>query len=555
MNSYISLVKVFMKAISMSEAQDKRRKVMIVLLSLFAVFGILLPVTFVSGLIVKLMTDTLTPLNAGSMGIELMFYIISLFTVIFGINVIFNEFYFSNDIEYLLPLPLRPFQIVASKFTAAFINENMMQFMLVLACVVGFGISTKMSVISWLYALVGIVTMPIVPLIYCAIISMVLMYFTRVIKDKEMIQKISVLLIFIMLLGVVGSISTLQDLDLEHYVEALATGNQGFFKVMRVIFPTMPLFVNSFANQSIGSLLLYILVTVIYIAVFLFLGEKLYLDGVIGLSAASTKSHHRSVEKMLKRTKKQNPAVALFWKEVKMLVRTPAFFINCVSLNYVWPVFVYAVAKMQQFDTSIENLRRVYHSGNYKVTLFVVLLVVGISLLMTAVNSLGSNAISREGKYFQFMKYVPVSYFTQWHVKAAVSIFFTITGVWLYFVIGFIVVGASVADIIVYLVLSLLSITFVSYMGVLIDSIQPKLIWDDEMSVLRENYNTFFAMAITIFFTAVVCGGGFFLFVKSSMSMATFITILLLVLGISNIVILLMTKKSGVRNIAEQEET
>lgn len=121
--------------------------------------------------------------------------------------------------------------------------------------------------------------------------------------------------------------------------------------------------------------------------------------------------------------------------------------------------------------------------------------------------------------------------------------------------IGFIAVGASVGDIIVYLVLSLLSITFVSYMGVLIDSIQPKLIWDDEMSVLRENYNTFFAMAITIFFTAVVCGGGFFLFVKSSMSMATFITILLLVLGISNIVILLMTKKSGVRNIAEQEET
>ncbi len=555
MNSYISLVKVFMKAISMSEAQDKRRKVMIVLLSLFAVFGILLPVTFVSGLIVKLMTDTLTPLDSASLGIELMFYLISLFTVIFGINVIFNEFYFSNDIEYLLPLPLRPFQIVASKFTAAFINENMMQFMLVLACVVGFGISTRMSVLSWLYAIFGIVTMPIVPLIYCGIISMVLMYFTRVIKNKEIIQKITVLLGFLMLLVVIGSISTLQDLDLEHYVEALATGNQGFFKVMRIIFPTMPLFVNSFAEQSLISLLLYILVTAVYIVVFLFIGEKLYLDGVIGLSAASTKSHYPSVEKMLKNIKRQSPAGALFGKEVKMLLRTPAFFINCVSLNYVWPIFVYAVAKMQKFDISIENLRSLYQSGNYKVTLFVVLLVAGISLLMTAVNSLGSNAISREGKYFQFMKYTPVSYFTQWHVKAAVSIFFTITGVWIYLIIAFIMVQVPILDVIVYLVISLLSITFVSYMGVLIDSIQPKLIWDDEMSVLRENYNTFFAMAITIFYTAFICGGGFLLFVKSNVSIATLITIILLVLGISNIVVLLITKQTGVRNIAEQEET
>ena len=105
MNSYITLTKTFIASISMSEPQDKRRKIMILILSLFAVFGVLLPVAIAVGILVKLMTETLLPIGCQALGIQLMFHVICLFTVIFGINVIFNEFYFSNDIEYLLPWP------------------------------------------------------------------------------------------------------------------------------------------------------------------------------------------------------------------------------------------------------------------------------------------------------------------------------------------------------------------------------------------------------------------------------------------------------------------
>ena len=112
----------------MSPPQDKRRKVMITILSLFGIFGVLLPVSIAVGVLVNLMTKTLAPIGCETLGIQLMFDIICLFTVIFGINVIFNEFYFSNDIEFLLPWPLRAYQIAASKFTAAYYNENMMHY-------------------------------------------------------------------------------------------------------------------------------------------------------------------------------------------------------------------------------------------------------------------------------------------------------------------------------------------------------------------------------------------------------------------------------------------
>lgn len=106
MNSYLTLTKTFIAAISMSQPQDKRRKVMIAILSLFALFGILLPISVGVGILVNLMTKTLLPIGCESLGIQLMLHVICLFTLVFGINVIFNEFYFSNDIEFLLPWPL-----------------------------------------------------------------------------------------------------------------------------------------------------------------------------------------------------------------------------------------------------------------------------------------------------------------------------------------------------------------------------------------------------------------------------------------------------------------
>ncbi len=555
MNSYLKLVKVFTTSISMSAPQDKRRKTMMLLLGLFGVFGVLLPVTFVSGLVVNLMTETLLPLGCCGMGIELMLYVISIFTLVFGINVIFNEFYFSNDLEYLLPLPLKPYQIAASKFTAAFLAENMMQFVLVAASVIGFGIAANMSVWSWILSVIGIFTMPIVPLIYCALISMLVMYFTRIIRNKEIIQRLSVCIIFIIMLIVVASITTIQDLDIDHYVEAMATGNQEFFKIMRIVFPTMPLFVETFANGSIVALIKYVIVTILYIAVFLLLADKLYFGGLIGLSTISGTTKKSSGLKKLNKIKKRSPGMALFYKEVYTLLRTPVFFTNCVAINFLWPIFVYAMVKIQHYTVSVSVLRQLYRDGDYRVTLFIPLCIVGISLLMTAINSIGSNAISREGSQFQFMKYIPVSYSTQWNVKAVVSIVFSLLGVWIYIIPAMILLQIGIFRMIIYLVLSLLSVTLVTYTGMFIDSIQPKLIWDDEMSALRENYNTFFSMAISILEMAILCGGGYLLFCNTKISIGTLVTILLLLLGLGNMIVLGIIRKNGYRNISEQEET
>ena len=555
MNRYLTLTKTFLAAISMSEPQDKRRKVMIAVLSLFGVFGVLLPVTIAVGVLVNLMTTTLQPIGCEPLGIQLMFHLICLFTLIFGINVIFNEFYFSNDIEYLLPWPLRAHQIVASKFTAAFVNENMMQFLLVLACVVGYGIASGMGILNWILAIIGVITLPIIPLAYCGIVSMLLMAFTRVIRNKDLIQRLSVALIFILVIILVGSIGFLQDMDIDHYVETLASGDQQFFNVMNYVFPNVTLFVKCFTEGNFVALFGYIVVNAVVIGIMLLLSEVLYFKGVIGMTSSSSNTKAKDIDKMLRTCKQRNPVFSYFMKEVRILTRTPVFFTNCIAINFLWPIFVYAMLKITHFNLTIEQLRHLYAHRDLRIQLFLLLGVVGISVIVAAINSLSSNAISREGKHFSFMKYIPVSYWTQWNAKAFVGIVFPAMGVLIFFIPTCIILQVPLIHIILFTLLCIMSITFVSYMGIYIDSIQPKLIWDDEMSALRENYNTFFSMAISIAFTVVVCVGGFFLFCNTKISIGLTALILIVILAVANLIVLILTKKSGVRNIQEQEET
>lgn len=554
MNSYITLTKTFIASISMSRPQDKRRKVMIIILSLFAIFGVLLPVTTAVGVLVNLMTQTLIPIGCEALGIQLMFHVICLFTVIFGINVIFNEFYFSNDIEFLLPWPLRAWQIIASKFTAAFYNENIMQFILVLSCIIGFGTGAKMGILNWLLSIIGIVTLPIIPLCYCAILSMLVMAFTRLIRSKDVIQKISVSLIFLMVIALVASIGFLQDMDIDTYVETLAFGDQTFLKAMNLIFPNVPLFVKTFHEGSISAFFFYVVVNVLVIGIMLFLAKHLYFRGITGLTSSDNKSGRKNLDKLLSSCRQHNPAFSYFMKDVKILIRTPVFFTNCIAINFLWPIFVYAMLKIQSYDISLNRLRDLYVRRDLRIQLFFLLGIVGLSIIVAAINSLSSNAISREGKHFSFMKYIPVPYFTQWNAKALVGILFPAAGIFVYFIPACILIQIPFTHILLYLFLSLLSISFVSHMGIYIDSIQPKLIWDDEMSALRENYNTFFSMAIAMGFTAVVCGGGFLLFSNTRISIVQMAFILILILAAANLIVLFLTLRSGVRNLEEQEE-
>ena len=242
-----------------------------------------------------------------------------------------------------------------------------------------------------------------------------------------------------------------------------------------------------------------------------------------------------------------------FIKEMKVLIRTPAYLTNCVGVNFIWPIFVYAVYKLKGFTYSISELRSMYRNNEGNMQIIVLLLIVGVSILITALNSISSNSFSREGKHFSFIKYIPVSYKIQWNIKALIGAMWAAKGVLVYVIPACFVMMIPLMHTIIYVALSILAILIISYIGIYIDSIQPKLIWEDELGSLRENYNTFFAMAVAIGMVALVCIGGY-IGIKNSVSVYAFSGITYGVGIILAIIVCLLCKRSYVRNIENQEE-
>ena len=63
-----------------------------------------------------------------------------LLILIFGIYYILSAFYFSRDLNMLIPLPVRPSEVLISKFIVLMVNEYLTVAVIVLPFVVTFGV-------------------------------------------------------------------------------------------------------------------------------------------------------------------------------------------------------------------------------------------------------------------------------------------------------------------------------------------------------------------------------------------------------------------------------
>lgn len=553
MKTYKALTKTFIKSISMSKPATRRARLTMSALVAVIVFCIFIPVAIFCAVGTYALTEGLSFFGLQDLGIALVFHLICLFTLFFGFNVIFNEFYFSSDIDFVRPWPVKAWQLVGAKFTVSYYVDNAMQILMVIASIAGFIIKMKPGTMSYISSVIAIFTLPIVPLCYCGIISIIVMRFSKIVKNKEAVQRLSgfVTAGLLILFAIAFKVLSAKGMDAVQFF--FTTTNSPFVEYMNRIFPTIHFISRAIAYESITDLLIYLLINVAFVALLLTLAEFLYFDGLVNL-ANNKKSKVRSLEKMLESSTMTTPFKAYFIKELRILVRTPAFFTNSVVVNFLWPIFILVILKFQTYDASIPALR-VYNMNSPKtVGFFLIVGSVVFSLVMTAINSLSSNAISREGKHFQFMKYIPVTYDTQWDIKVLISVILTYGGLWIYLLPLAIIVHIKFLYLIIAMALSFLSVTFVSYFGLYLDSVQPKLVWDDEMSVVRENTNVALNMGITLLISLIIGAGAYFFFAFFKVRLILLSLILFVILAILNLLAIMRSQKRGKINIATQEE-
>ena len=552
MRNYFSLTKVFLKNIYKGRSSHSRNRFFFRLLVWFTILFILIPFFLICGIFIYDTTLQLADINYESVGLQMMCYLILVFTFIFSFSALLNEFYFSEDIERLFPLPIRPVEIIFAKFSACFFIENGIQIILVLISIFSYLLALHLPLSNILFAFIPILTLPVIPMVYSSLICLILMYFSKFIKNKERVRKASSLLVVALFLIFIFFVYGLKDFDFSLYLENFANGDHKILEIMNFIFPHVNLFIDTLTNRNIFSLLFYLFFNLLFLGGFYFLADALYLKGVIGLSSRDTSTHKkRGGERFVQ----HSVFYSYLLKEVRILTRTPSFFINCFLINLLWPIFVYALYKIFSVRYSLLDMKSLVLSGDSFIRVLLLVVVCGISILLPAASAISSSSFSREGKHFSFIKYIPISYPLQWFVKYSVSFLISFSSITLYGIIFYLFLGLDISTIVLYLFISSLAVSLISLIGVYVDSIQPKIIWDDENNALRENYNTFIAMGISLFFFGMICGGAYFyLYRVLGDSFLTIYLFILVVLVLSNLFFLILSLTSGKRNLILQEE-
>lgn len=558
MKTYTRLLRTFLLSGEMPKSEKKNKLQFYMVLGLIATIFIFIPcfllMTFLVGsttvgIQTEILENSIYASNIGN-GLLLVIQFICVFSMIFGFNIILNTFYFSGDIEHILPLPIQPKTLISAKFMSVLISESMMEFLFLLAAFLGYLVVTDINTINIVMSIIGVFTLPILPLVYCGIITLIIMKFTKLIKNKNNALTI-VFLSSIIILGIIA-IGYVSNNNITEFIKMLATGQIKFLEIMNYLFPTTYFLVDAISNSSIMSFVIYIIINILAYFIFMLLADKFYISGVKKIS--NNAIHQKeNLNKVLTTTKRNNYKTTYLKKELKILTRTPSFFSNCILSNLLWPIVIILIFLIQGQDNIIVEFIRHYQQQESLGMLVVFISIFAISSILTTANSISSSSISREGKHFPFMKYIPIEYKTQLNIKALVSIGISYGFNLIYLLIICYYLKTPLTDFILFIVVSLLACIFFTYLGIYLDTINPKLVWEDELNSLRGNENTFFSMAISMIITITIGGGIYYLNKTVGIPLMILKVMLIILLLMSSILIYYKTMNKGVKNLEEIE--
>ncbi len=478
-------------------------------LALIAALGIMIPCCVIVGFISYVMTEAL--LEAGSPGGGMLFelQILSAFSMVFGILVIFSIMFFSSDREHFVTLPIPAHHLMMSKFFFAYFAESVMEFMILIAVFIGYflaigknlGVARALNPVGIVASIIGTALIPMVPMIYCAIFSLILMACLSRVKSAGIFYRLSSIFLLIFAALFVYSLKGIGEINMENYVESLGSGDNTFLRTLNIIFFPVPWLSDAISKGSILLLLIYLVGNVSLLVMLYFLGKALYQKGLY--TAASLGSSKKSQIKS-KDIVEQSQLKTSLMKEIRVILRTKAFSGNCAYINIIWPVGIFMLFHFTKDKGFMADFIQMYQSGKDRAEMILVVSVIAIAFIATALNSLASTAFTREGQHLSLIKYIPVPYGTQIMAKALVSLIFTYPMLVLTDIIICIYMKVGILEMLFFAVLMFMAHVLSIMIGMGLDSTAPYVEWDDEYSALRGNLNVFFNMAIMMVLTLVV---------------------------------------------------
>ena len=488
--------------------------------------------------------DLLSAANLQEMMLGLYVSLGTILVFFSGLIYVISIFYYSSDIEKLLPLPLKADEIIGAKLLVTAVYEYLFFLVLVMPPLVVYAIRDGSSFAFYVALIVVVAVLPIIPLCLASILVMLIMRFTPFARNKDRFNLFSSVLIIVLALSFTFFSQSAARISEGDLIDIIQSGSGSIASLTTILFPGTSFASNALTlavsnvTAMLGQLGLLMVVAAGSLAITMIFARKLYFKGVIGLNASSTGRRRLATADLDRSHVRQSAFWSYVLKDARILVRTPIFFMNNVVMNFIWPAFfiipVLGGSEGEGLDEGIRMLRSEVFAGDRTGAGLVLAIIFAMFLFVSGVNGITESALSREGKIFYFMKIVPMSWFRQLMAKITVGILFSLAGALIPLILLVVFVQPPLWFVLAILAILPGAVLLPNLSGIIFEMFWPKLNWDNEQKAVKQNLNVLYGILLAMLLA------GLFLAPTVALSLNWLQTTLLIALGSMLISVLLL---------------
>ena len=548
MKNIVNLTKMLSKEhfskLKLFEKTEKKTKKTV---TFWLLIMVILTFTFISYKII----DALIKINQPYIFLNIYWFIASII-ILFEVALLSGDiYYFSKDINLIMPLPVKPYELLISKFLTLILNMYLTEAAFLLFPMIIYGIMTYMNILSFLYLFVILLIFPIMPTLIISILTSLVIKLTKTIKNKNIFQ-IMIVIVFIGLI-LIFEITTSkyiinsEDTSIEGMTNYIVTFNdkiRGISKYFIQVNDIVDL-IKTGKLSSILKLLKIIIIDCILMSIFVLLGEKFYFKDILKNNNFN-KIKNRNTQIHFKKIKKHSKTYAYIKKEIKTLIKNPIFF-----MQGVFPIVILIINLAVIIARAAPPIREFMNlevfEGRLKIEFGIkeISLILSVIQMIYTMSNISITSISREGKDAVLMKSYPISLYKQYTIKTYIEII--INSVLIVFISIFIKSIFSMITIIQILIIIIISIllnVLNSKMMVLFDMMNPNLNWNSENEVTKNNKNKIYQYAYSIFIILfLIYSKKIFKDVNIVLASAVISSIIVLIMFIVNLIVKLNIEK------------
>ena len=386
-------------------------------------------------------SDIIELFGGGETLMTAVFLLVGAINVVFTLLELINTMYMSSELRTLSVLPLSATDIAGARI----LNASFLQFGIaagvIIPSLVGFGVKTGASILFYLTAFSGVVLVPLFAIFTATILTIFIMTFLRIFRNRDVVTIIGVVLAFIfyILYATFSNGSSMEELGDTALV--LMKTLSGFSSVI----PVIPFLVKFYATGNGLMLLVGILIVLIALALMIVFIRVFYFRGAMGIYSGGKGTGE--IKNIRTAVRRRSVKVTLIKRELHTIFRTPAFYLYGWVITLFWPVIVIIpmILKMdlnEIFSIFLGEDMSSLTEGEFGIIIVSSLCLVSflISVIVVGMSNFAYNSISREGQSFFFNKIIPVSFTEQIRAKRDAAALVSLIGTTVYSLIGVLVV-------------------------------------------------------------------------------------------------------------------